>query len=62
MKTMIDRDRDVEQMLAARANGGGGETDTLAAKVNQWAAATLPEVRAHREEAEQLLAQIGKGE
>jgi len=61
MKAMIDRDRDVEKMLAARASGGG-ETDTLAAKVNQWAAATLPEVRAHLKEAEQVLAQIGKGE
>jgi len=30
--------------------------------VNQWAAATLPEVRAHLKEAEQVLAQIGKGE
>jgi putative membrane protein len=62
VKTMIDRDRDVEQMLAARAGSGGGQTDTLAAKVNQWAAATLPEVRAHLEEAEQVLAQIGKAE
>jgi len=61
MQTMIDRDRDVEKMLASRASGGG-ETDTLAAKVNQWAAATLPEVRAHLKEAEQVLAQIGKGE
>ena len=61
MQTMIDRDRDVEKMLAARASGGG-ETETLAAKVNQWAAATLPEVRAHLKEAEQVLAQIGKGE
>jgi putative membrane protein len=61
MQTMIDRDRDVEKMLAARASGGG-ETETLAGKVNQWAAATLPEVRAHLKEAEQVLAQIGKGE
>jgi putative membrane protein len=61
MQTMIDRDRDVEKMLAARASGGG-EADTLAAKVNQWAAATLPEVRTHLKEAEQVLAQIGKGE
>ena len=61
MQTMIDRDRDVEKMLAVRASGGG-ETDTLAAKVNQWAAATLPEVRAHLKEAEQVLSQIGKGE
>jgi putative membrane protein len=61
MKAMIDRDRDVEKMLAARGSSSG-ETDTLAAKVNQWAAATLPEVRAHLKEAEQVLAQIGKGE
>lgn len=61
MKAMIDRDRDVEKMLAARGSSSG-ETDSLAAKVNQWAAATLPEVRAHLKEAEQMLAQIGKGE
>ena len=61
MKAMIDRDRDVEKMLAARGSSSG-ETDSLAAKVNQWAAATLPEVRAHLKEAEQVLAQIGKGE
>ena len=59
MKAMIDRDRDVEKMLAARATGGGGEADTLAAKVNQWASETLPEVRAHLKEAEQVIAQIG---
>ena len=58
MKAMIDRDRDVEKMLAARATGGG-EADTLAAKVNQWASETLPEVRAHLKEAEQVIAQIG---
>jgi hypothetical protein len=59
MKAMIDRDRDVEKMLAARATGGGGDADTLAAKVNQWASETLPEVRAHLKEAEQVIAQIG---
>ena len=61
MNATIDRHRDVEKMLAARASDGG-ETDTLAAKVNHWAAATLPEVRAHLKEAEHVLAQIGKGE
>jgi putative membrane protein len=61
MKAMIDRDRDVEKMLAARAGNGSG-ADSLGARVNQWAAATLPEVRAHLKEAEQVFGQLGQGE
>lgn len=61
MKAMIDRDRDVEKMLAARA-GSAGAGESLAAKVNQWAATTLPEVRAHLKEAEQVFGQLGRGE
>jgi hypothetical protein len=30
--------------------------------VNQWAAATLPEVRDHLKEAEQVFADLGKAE
>lgn len=73
MKVMIDRDRDVEQMLAARVTKGGGEDSarkkaagatsdepTLAAKVNQWVTSTLPEVRAHLKEAEQVLGRLGQ--
>ena len=75
MKAMIDRHRDVEKMLAARVSNGGSGTDTartrsisasdeptLAAKVNQWAASTLPEVRAHLKEAEQVFGELAKGE
>jgi putative membrane protein len=78
MKAMVERDRDIEKMLAARMGKGGGEnTDgvqarsrgaeqsdepTLAAKVNQWAAKTLPDVRAHLKEAEQVYGQLDKGE
>ena len=75
MKAMIDRHRDVEKMLAARVNNGGSGTDTartrsisasdeptLAAQVNQWAASTLPEVRAHLKEAEQVFGELAKGE
>ena len=75
MKVMIDRDRDVEQMLAARVSKGRGEDSarkkdagtasdeaTLAAKVNQWAATTLPEVRAHLKEAEQVLGRLNQAE
>jgi len=62
MKAMVDRDRDVEKMLASRAGNGGGAADSLGARVNQWAAATLPEVRAHLKEAEQVLGQLGQGE
>jgi putative membrane protein len=75
IRVMIDRDRDVEQMLAARVGKGGGnasarekaagatsEEPTLAAKVNQWAATTLPEVRAHLKEAEQVLGKLDQVE
>jgi putative membrane protein len=77
MKEMIDGHRDVEKMLTARVGNGGSETDslrtrptgaapsdepTLAAKVNQWAARTLPEVRAHLKEAERVFGELDKGE
>jgi predicted outer membrane protein len=71
MKVMIDRDRDIEQMLAARVSKGSGEDSarkkaagatsdepTLAAKVNQWATSTLSEVRAHLKAAEQVLGRL----
>jgi putative membrane protein len=65
MKATIDQHRDFERMLAARvtdapaAQSGGAP---LAAKVNQWAATTLPEVRAHLKEAEQVSGQLEKAE
>jgi predicted outer membrane protein len=72
MKVMIDRHRDTEKMLAARVNTGGDATrptaatrsdePTLAAKVNQWATTTLPEVRAHLKEAEQVLGRLDQAE
>jgi predicted outer membrane protein len=73
MKTTINQHRDLERMLAARANGGtsadarpGGDAKSdsapLAAKVNQWAAMTLSEIRAHLKEAEQVSGQIEKAE
>jgi predicted outer membrane protein len=77
MKAMIECHRDVEKMLAARVGNGGSEADslrtrptgaastnesTLAAKVNQWAARTLPEVRVHLKEAERVFGELDKGE
>jgi putative membrane protein len=75
MKVMIDRHRDVEQVLAARISNGGEDSartrpasaarsdePTLAVKVNQWAAKTLPEVRAHLEDAEQVLGRLDRAE
>ena len=62
LQATIDRDREVEKMLAGRAANSGGQPDTLAAKVNQWAADALPDVRAHREKAEQVLSVIDKAE
>ena len=71
MKVAIDRDRDIEQMLAARVSKGSGEDKrpqkaagatsdepTLDAKVNQWATSTLSEVRAHLKAAEQVLGRL----
>jgi putative membrane protein len=72
MKAMVDGHRDMEKMLAARGdNGGEGvpapssgaeKTDapSLAAKVNQWAVRTLPDVRVHLEQAEQVYGALAK--
>jgi putative membrane protein len=75
MKVMIDRHRDVEQVLAARVSNGSEDSartrpadaarsdePTLAVKVNQWAAKTLPEVRAHVKDAEQVLGRLDRAE
>lgn len=67
MKTMVDGHRDVETMLAARADAGarpgGDKSDqALAANVNKWVAKTLPTVRAHLKEAEQVQGSLDKGE
>lgn len=73
MKTTINQHRELERVLAARANGGAtadarpnGDAKSdgapLAAKVNQWAAMTLPEIRAHLQEAEQVSGQLAKAE
>jgi putative membrane protein len=72
MKATIDQHRDFEQMLATRANEGSGtarptvdgqaDGAALAAKVNQWAAMTLPQIRAHLKEAEQVSGQLEKAE
>ena len=73
MKAMVDGHRDMEKLLAARGDNGGGEgvrapspgagkTDepSLAVKVNQWAARTLPDVRVHLEQAEQVYGALAK--
>jgi predicted outer membrane protein len=73
MKATIDQHRDLERMLATRVNEGSGaagrstadarsEGAPLSAKVNQWAATTLPEIRAHLKEAEQVSGQLEKAE
>jgi predicted outer membrane protein len=64
MKTMVERHRDVEKMLAARVSQGAARSDelSLAAKVDLWAAQTLPEVRAQLREAEQVYGGFAKGE
>jgi putative membrane protein len=62
MKAMVDGHRDVEKMLTERVGEGGPASDetSLAGKVNQWAAKTLPAVRAHLERAEQVSGQLAK--
>ena len=68
MKAMVDGHRDVEAMLTMRvevANGrpsGAKAEETLAASVNKWAAKTLPTVRAHLRDAEQVSGELDKGE
>ena len=64
MKAMVDRHRDVEQRLATRVSksAAGNDQQSLAAKVDQWAAKALPEVRAHLQEAEQVSGAHAKGE
>jgi len=62
MKAMVDGHRDVEKMLAARVSESGSESTgaTLAAKVDEWAARTLPAVRVHLKEAEQVYGELDK--
>ena len=62
MKTMVDGHRNVEKMLTERIDEGGPASDgtSLTGKVNQWAAKTLPAVRAHLEQAEQVYGQLAK--
>jgi putative membrane protein len=62
MKAMVDGHRDVEKMLTERVGEGGPGSDgtSLTGKVNQWAAKTLPAVRAHLEQAEQINGQLAK--
>ena len=65
MKATIDQHRDLERMLATRVTDGAGtksDGTQLTAKVNQWAAATLPEIRAHLKEAEQVSGELEKAE
>jgi putative membrane protein len=64
MKAMVEGHRDVEAMLAGRVDVGrssGAKTDeALAANINKWAAKTLPTVRAHLREAEQVSGGLDK--
>jgi|RhiMethySRZTD1v2_1073278.scaffolds.fasta_scaffold32043_4 putative membrane protein len=72
MKAMVDGHRDMEKMLAERADKGGehvrtpspaaedGDQLSLAAKVSYWAAQTLPDVRDHLKEAEQVYGALAK--
>jgi putative membrane protein len=55
MRVMVDGHREVEKTLAAHGGEGSG---VLAAQVSEWAARTLPAVRAHLKEAEQVSAAI----
>lgn len=75
MKAMIDWHHEIETILAARVNSGGkgdnrparapdakSDETPLAAKVDQWAARTLPEIRDRLQEAERVLGGLDTGE
>ena len=67
MKAMVDGHRDVEAVLAGRADSNARPSnakadETLAANVNNWAAKTLPTVRTHLKEAEQVSGELEKGD
>jgi putative membrane protein len=62
MKAMVDRHRDAEKLLAARVSKSAASSNELAEKVDQWAARTLPDVRAHLKEAERVYGAFSKGE
>lgn len=60
MKATIEQHRDFEKMLAAHV---GERSDApLAANVNQWATATLPEIRAQLKAAEDVSGRLEKAE
>lgn len=67
MKATLDRHRDAEMMLEVRlptrqAAAAKPDELSLAAKVDQWVSKTLPDVRAHLKEAEQVYGGLAKGE
>jgi putative membrane protein len=63
LKSIVAQNRDVEQMLVVQMAGTGTPTDpALAAKIHEWAARTLPAVRAHLKEAEQLSGELDRTE
>ena len=63
LKAIVNEHRDVERMLAEQVTGSGRPTDAaLAGKVNQWAVATLPAVRARLKLAEQMYAELDRPE
>ena len=63
LKAMVEQNRDVEQMLVDQMSGTGKPTDpALATKIQEWAARTLPAVRAHLKEAQQLSMELDRAE
>lgn len=60
MKAIVDGHRGTEKMLSDMMNGRPTDA-ALAAKLNEWAARTLPVVRAHLKEAESLYVALDKG-
>ena len=77
VKAVVDAHRDVESLLNARVKEGGGpgadgkrtrssaatqsDDSAVSVKVNEWAAKTLPSVRAQLKEAEQVFGELDKG-
>lgn len=60
LKAVVDGHRGAEKLLMQQMNGRPTDA-ALSAKLNEWAARTLPAIRARLQEAEQLYGEVEKG-
>jgi putative membrane protein len=63
LKAILEQNRHIELLLLQQMTGTGTPTDpALAAKIHDWAGKTLPGVRAHLKEAEQMYGDLDRTE